>query len=370
MVSMIMFIVGAAILVYAAEKLVSYLVGVARGLTVSVFLLAIIFTGIEFDDVILGVVLNLEELEGVAVGIVFGTALSIIGVVLALAAIVAPAKVNIPRDYLTIFALSPLILIPFILTAPMTMVHGFILLGLFVVFLVYVVARESRADRPVFRDAEMYEAYELARASGSGLHADDSGSTTSDRQGGSAGPGGDDAPADQQETFFTEELPFPEANKHSGWPALGLAAVALAGLILGAYMVGDGTEGILEDYGIEETVFGATIATIVLTIEDLYLTVRPALRGAPEIGIANVIGSAIFSVTGKLGVILMFGSVVVDNHVLTWHLPALILLTWTSAYFLSTGQLRRWHGFVLLGLYIAYWVVTFFGMDMIPIEMD
>lgn len=349
---------------YAADKLVSYLVGAARGLTVSVFLLAIIFTGIEFDDVALGVVLNLEDMNNVAVGIVFGTTVSYSGLVLAIAAMVAPTKVNIPRDYLAIFALSPLILIPFLLTGPMTIVHGFILIGLFLVFLAYVVTRESRANRPVFRDAEMFEAYEMARTAGRTATAPSGADTLTSTSGESR------VSTKPSSKFFTKETPFPEANRRVGWPALALAAVALVGLIIGAYLVAEGTEGILENFGLEATVFGATIATLVLTLEDLYLTVRPAMKGAPEIGIANVIGSAIFSVTAKLGVILLFGSVMIDSQVFTWHLPALTLMTWVATYFLWTGHLRRWHGFALLGLYIVYWAVTFFVFGMIPVEMD
>ena len=34
-------------------------------------------------------------------------------------------------------------------------------------------------------------------------------------------------------------------------------------------------------------------------------------------------------------------------------------MTALSAYFIHTGRLRRWHGLVLLALYIAYWVVSF-----------
>lgn len=43
--SILLFVVGAALLIYSAEKLISYLVGAASGLRVPVFLLAIIFTG-------------------------------------------------------------------------------------------------------------------------------------------------------------------------------------------------------------------------------------------------------------------------------------------------------------------------------------
>jgi len=106
-------------------------------------------------------------------------------------------------------------------------------------------------------------------------------------------------------------------------------------------------------------VFGATVVTAVLAIEDLFLTVQPIRKGVPEIGIGNVIGSLVFSVTGKLGIVVLAGgSIAIGSNVLRWHLPALVLVTALAAYFLSTGQLKRWHGFVLLALYITYWIIS------------
>ena len=55
---------------------------------------------------------------------------------------------------------------------------------------------------------------------------------------------------------------------------------------------------------------------------------------------------------------------------LSWHLPVLVVMTGLSAYFIHTGRLRRWHGFVLLALYIAYWVVSFTVFGEAPIEAD
>src|SRR6266545_1467789 len=91
-ISIFIFISGATLLVYSAERLIGSLVGVSRGLRISVFLLAIIFTGIEFDDVVLGVALNLEDEQEVALGLVIGTAVSFTGIVLALGAILTPTR--------------------------------------------------------------------------------------------------------------------------------------------------------------------------------------------------------------------------------------------------------------------------------------
>lgn len=363
MTSILIFLAGAVLLVYSAEKLIGHLVGIASGLRVSVFLLAIVFTGIEFDDIFLGVALNLEDLEGVALGVVFGTALSMTGVVLALAALLTPTRVNIPRPYVVVLAAAPLVMIALTLMAPLTAVHGVFLLALFVVFVAWVAAREARSDTPVFRDAEMYEAYAAARATGSG------GGTAladPDPQDGKTGKDGHGF----VERTFSDTMPFVTSDSRSGWARLGLAVLALAGLIIGATATGMGTEGILETYGLEGTLFGATIATAVLTIEDIFLTVEPIRRGVPEIGVGNVIGSVVFSVTGKLGIILLAGGIVIQPEVLSWHLPALIIVTGLGAYFVFTGRLRRWHGVVLLALYLAYWVVSFGVFGGPPIEMD
>ena len=108
MTSIFIFISGATLLVYSAERLIGSLVGISRGLAISVFLLAIIFTGIEFDDIVLGIALNLEDDQDVALGLVIGTAVSFSGIVLALGAILTPTTFSIPREYIVVFALAPL----------------------------------------------------------------------------------------------------------------------------------------------------------------------------------------------------------------------------------------------------------------------
>jgi len=349
MTSILIFAAGAALLVYSAEKLIVYLVGAAGGLHISVFLLAIVFTGIEFDDVAFGVVLNVDDLGEVALGTVFGTATAMTGIVLALTAIVAPTRVNIPRSYLVLFALAPLAMIPCVLLSSLTATYGVVLVLLFVAFIGYVAAKELRSTTPVFRNAEILE-----RVGASGPAAADVGT---------------ERPTDRPP--FAVTVPFTKERPLPGWAGIGLAVVALAGLIAGAALMSEGTAGILDEYEIGATVFGATIATLVLSLEDIVLTVEPTRRGAPEIGVGNVIGSVVFGVTAKLGIILLAGgSIAIDDDVLSWHLPVLVVMTALSAYFISTGRLRRWHGFVLLALYIAYWVVSFTMLGEAPIEMD
>ena len=364
MTSVFVFISGATLLIVSAEKLIAHLVGAASGLRVPLFLLAVVFTGIEFDDITLGVALNLEDLSGVALGIVFGTALSFTGVVLALAAILQPSEVDVPRDYVVLLAIAPLVLVGFVLTGPLTVSDGVVLLGLFVLFMVYVATRELRRSVAVFRDVEVVEAATVGGPA-AGVQPRAGAETEPDWSG-----AGDAWVEPGPERQVLDEVPVAERRELPGWAHLGLAVLALAGLVIGAATTSAGTEGILETYGLEGTVFGATIVTVVLTLEDLFLTVEPFRKGVPEIGVGNVIGSVVFSVTGKLGITLLAGGIVVGSDVLTWHLPSLIALTGLAAYFLSTGRLKRWHGCALLALYVAYWVVSLVAFGGAPVELD
>ena len=377
MIPIIEFVLGIAVLVYSAEKLVGYLVGVASRWAISLFLIAVVFTGIEFDDLAFGVVLNLQDLSQVALGTVIGTTIALTGVVLALAAIIAPCPVDVPKDYLVLFVISPLVMYALAVTGALTLFTGVVLVVLFVAFVGWIGYREYSARRPIWRNAEIYEQIDhisvgegrtaTATLTGSGGGQIEGGdipvaTCPGTRSGG--GPGRFELPPD-----LRVDQGFLKARQHSPGIGVALAVLALVGLVTGAVVAGEGTGGILNSFDISGTVFGATIATLALSLEDLFLTVEPNRRGAPEIGIANVIGSVVFSVTGKLGIILLVGgAITVDTDVLVWHMPVLMVMTLLSAIFLATGYLRRWHGFVLLALYVTYFVVSLVAFGGVPLD--
>ncbi|MEJ2864001.1 sodium:calcium antiporter [Actinomycetospora flava] len=370
MIPIIEFVLGIAVLVYSAEKLIGYLVGVASRWAVSLFLIAVVFTGIEFDDLAFGIALNLEDLSEVALGTVVGTTIAMTGIVLALMAIVAPCPVDVPKSYLALFVAAPVVMYLLALTGSLSVGIGVVLILLFVAFVGWIAYREYSARKPVFRNAELYEQLEKAGVGAGGGTAtatltregDDGGSTPTDA--GDKRHHGFDLPPD-----LRVDQGFLKARQTSPVGTILLAVLALVGLVVGALIAGQGTEGILENFEIEGTVFGVTIATLALTLEDIFLSVEPSRRGAPEIGIANVIGSVVFSVTGKLGIILLVGgAILVDDETLAWHLPVLLVFTILSAIFLATGRLRRWHGIVLLVAYVAYFVTSLVVFGEVPVD--
>lgn len=338
---------GAAVLTYSVEKLISYLVRAALGLGVSMFMLAVLFTGIEFDDTAVALVFGAGGLEEVALGTALGTALAITGITLAVAAIAKPFPAEIPRDYLLVFTCSPLVLVPFVLGGTLTLAHGIALGTVFLLVLGYIGYREVQRDTPVFRNSEIADRI----AADGGVK------------------NGTISTGDVDFREILEEIPEDDVvgTDDSGLLWVGLSLVALVGIILGAILLETGSEVLVEAWGIEETVFGATVLTLVLTFENLLLIVEPVRRGVPEIGVGHVIGSVIFSVTANVGVILLVAEMTIARDVLVFHLPAVIVLTAVAAAFIYTRRLRRWHGYTLGALYIAYWIVAIVVFGGVPL---
>lgn len=332
---------GIVLLTVSTEKFISYITRASLNLKISLFALAIIFTGLEFDDTILALVLSGGGLEGAALGTALGTGLSIIGVTLALAAIIQPFPVDLPVDYVVIFGLAPVVLVPFVLLGTLTFIHGLFLTVLFLFAFGYFIVRERQRDIPVFRNTELGQ--EL-----SDLRTD----------GGVARP-------DSVEEIPEDRLLGNLVNSGLVW--LVLSVVALAGIVAAAMLLEGGSEVVIEGVGIEGTVFGATFLTLILTFEDILLTIEPVRRGFPEIGVGNVIGSVLFSVTGNVGVIMFLSDLQISSSVLGFHLPAMIVVTSLAAYFFYQGKLKRWHGLLLAGLYVAYWVIALVVFSGVPI---
>ena len=341
--AILVLLAGAAILIAFVEKLISYLSRAAVGLGVSVFSLSIVFTGFEFDDTILALVFAGGGLENVALGTALGTGLAIVGITLALAAIVIPFSTDIPRDYLGLMVASPLILVPLVALGTLSTVHGVVLLALFFAFLGYILYMERRRDAPVFRDTDVVEE-------------------------GAAGvrPDGGVARRDRLEPIAEDRLVG--GLPYSGYLWIGLAVVALGGVVVGSILIEAGSEVVVEGTGMEETVFGATVVTLLLTFENVLLTLEPVRRGIPEIGVGHIIGSVVFSSTANIGFVLLLADLNIGSSVLYFHLPALLLVTALGAYFIDRGRIERVHGLLLGGLYVAYWLIAVFVLGGVPIS--
>ncbi len=153
------------------------------------------------------------------------------------------------------------------------------------------------------------------------------------------------------------KLEFEESQEQkpmSFWLEVGLVTAGFLVLILGARFLVDGSVQIARAWGVSEAIIGLTIIAAGTSMPELATSVVAAMRKEADIAIGNVIGSNIFNLLGTLGIssllcpLAFSGISQVDLAVMTIY--AIILLP-----LISTGfVIRRWEGGLLLVGYAVY----------------
>lgn len=309
--SVLLFLGGVALLIYSVEELIENITKTAIVTGVSAFLLAVFFTGMDFENWAFGVAAIAGGLSGVAIGSAFGSALFLVGVSVALAGVLVPFEPDIPTDYLIVMAVSPLLALPFLLDGVLSRIDGVLLLVIFAGILGYFYWQESRG-RETFRDEEAQEAREAL-----------------------------------------------EADEHGQWYYLGLVVLFTIGMVIGSELAVEGAQGIISDFGLNGTLFGMTVAGLVMSLEEILLVVEPIRNDRPSIAIGNIVGSLIFFTTGNIGLLAVVRSFTLAQSVLVFYWPAVFVITLLTAVVLYRGRIKQPEGVLFGILYIAYWVISY-----------
>jgi Ca2+/Na+ antiporter len=139
------------------------------------------------------------------------------------------------------------------------------------------------------------------------------------------------------------------------------------GVVFASMLLEAGSAVAIERLGTEQTVFGATVLTVNLTLEYVMLTLDPVRRGVPEIGVGSVIGSVLFWVTGNVGLIMLVSDLTTARSVLLFHLPAVLVLPAVAGYVLARGRVTRPHGVALGARSLTYWVLALVVYGSVPV---
>ena len=105
----VLFVVGIVVVIWATDRLLEGLIGLAGLLRVSTFAIAAILSGFEAENVAVGLVAARREAAELALGTVFGGAVFLICVALGLGALLYPLRVTLPRGFLILMAFCPVL---------------------------------------------------------------------------------------------------------------------------------------------------------------------------------------------------------------------------------------------------------------------
>ena len=159
-----------------------------------------------------------------------------------------------------------------------------------------------------------------------------------------------DEPRGAVEEEFDAGVPSEGSLSRDGLFGVG----GLAFLVLGARLLVDGAVAIAEAVGLSATVVGLTVVAVGTSLPELATAVAAARRGQSDLVVGNVVGSNIFNVLGILGLtacvqpIDATGLSVWDVGVLIAFAGATLPLFWTDYTF------SRREGGTLLAGYVVY----------------
>ena len=299
---------GIAILSYGADLFVRGASGVAERFGISPFVIGLVIVGFGTSTPELAVNIGaaLGGSTDIAIGNVVGSNIANVGVILGLAAVVAPlaVKLRMVRVELPIVVGISFLLWALASFGEIKRWEGAIMLAAFGVFFWYLV--KTSKDEPA---------------------------------------------AVKQE--YTDENP---PTRREGWKAAAFIVVGLAGLMGGAHLAVEAAVTLARLIGLSELVIGLTIVAIGTSLPELASSVAAARRGHADIAIGNVLGSNIYNVLFVLGATSVIAPLPTTAPTLMWlDIPVMIAFAVVLVPMMMMGlKITRANGVLLLAGYAAY----------------
>lgn len=301
-----LFAVGLAVLVGGAEALIRGAVRVARALGVSPFLVGftVIGFGTSAPELVVSLSAALAGRSEIALGNVVGSNIANVGLVLGLAAVVAPLAAHMRLLKVEVPLVIGVSLLLWLLCADgaVNQIDGAVLLACFAGLVAYMY-RQARAEPPEVK----------------------------------------------------EELGLTAAGKMRVWVAALLVVVGLAGLVGGAHLMVAAAVELARSAGVSEWLIGLTVVAVGTSLPEMAAAVVGAYRGEADLVLGNVAGSNLFNVLLILGATAAVRPMDVPPAALALDLPVMVGFAVLLFAVVANGRrVHRWEGALLLAAYVGF----------------
>ncbi len=242
--------VGLILLYYGGDFLVTGSLRLAQDLKISPFIIGatVIGFGTSTPELAVSVMASLHDLGDLALGNIIGSNIANIGLVLGITALIAPLTIEKQRfaNESPTLIIASLIVVVFSWNNYLSMIEGFIMVSLLVLYL----WRAFRTKENI--DTSLEESHLFSKYKGTTFQ------------------------------FF-------------------LVILGIAMLIIGANWMVEGSTGIARELGVSEWFIGVSIVALGTSLPELTSSLIAAKRGHGEMAIGNVFGSNIFNILMVIG---------------------------------------------------------------------
>lgn len=309
MLTYILFIIGFVFLIKGADLLVDGSSSLAKRIGVSdiVIGLTIVSFGTSAPELLVNIVASFKGNADIGMGNIIGSNISNIFLILGIAALIYPLKVQknttwkeIPMNLIAVIVLLFMANDIFIDKAPkafLSRIDGLILITFFVLFMDYTIS--------------------LAKA--------------------------------HKEKH--DDLP-----KHSVMKAITMTIVGIIGLAYGGKWVVEGAVHLASSLGLSEALIGLTIVAVGTSLPELATSAVAAYKHKTDIAIGNVVGSNLFNIFWVLGLSAIIRPIpvnpIINSDILVCLMATIMLFV--ACFTHKRYQIDRFEGGVFVAAYIAY----------------
>ncbi len=293
----LLLIAGLALVVGGAELFFDGLLDSAARLRVSPYVLTVVVSGFELENLAAGIAADVKGFPNAAAGTFLGGTTFLALGVAGLAAAAAPIEASFPLPVLAWSAAAPLPLLALGVDGDLTRPEGGALVAWFSIALTGI-ALSGRS------------------------------------------------------------LPWGEAPKRARHALLRMLA-GLAVLSAGGEVLGEGIQRVVTKLGVSETLLGNTAIAASVEAEEVGRVVVPARRGRGDVALGNVFGTIAHFAAFNAGVIALVRPLELDGVSRGLHLPVAAASTLVVVALVGARRgLGRLDGAALLVLYVAYVVAA------------
>ena len=166
----------------------------------------------------------------------------------------------------------------------------------------------------------------------------------------------------EQGTEVAEDAERPAVNGKTIAVNIVKFVVGAAAIVLGAQLLIDNGSAIASLLGVPDAIVAATMIAIGTSLPELVTTLTAIRKKQSSLSVGNIIGANIMDLTliMPLCSLIQGRAMLVERQGMLLDIPACLIVTSAALVpALISGRFKRWTGFLIGGLYIAYLAVMF-----------
>ena len=154
----------------------------------------------------------------------------------------------------------------------------------------------------------------------------------------------------------------PKIDKKTVLLNIGKFLLGAAGIVLGAQLLIDNGSALARMLGVPDAVIAATMIAIGTSLPELVTTLTAIKKKQASLSVGNIIGANIMDLTliMPLCAVIQGKPMTVERQGMLLDIPACLIICAAALIpALVQGKFKRWIGYLIGGLYIAYLIIMF-----------